>query len=294
MIGRELPEGVFYLNLGHSNATPKIITSFQAIPDARTFMFVHDVIPFDHPKTQSTGSAEKMQRIIAAASVADGVIFSAHSTEAEISRYLPVRDDQKRIVAPLGPFLPMSPPAEPADPPYFVAIGTIEPRKGYDLLFDVWESFAEDPPTGPVPHLIIIGTRGWASEKTFDRLEQLKTTGLVTELIENDDQAVARVLARASGLLFPSVAEGYGLPALEAATQGIVPITSDLPVFHEILGDIPVYVKSRDPYRWRTTILHVMEKEIQTAEQTRINALVSNGNLPTWEDHFNTVLTAIG
>ena len=58
------------------------------------------------------------------------------------------------------------------------------------------------------------------------------------------------VLKGASGFLFPSHAEGFGLPPVEAAALGVPILSNDLPVIREILGDIPVYASVSDRYLW--------------------------------------------
>jgi len=50
----------------------------------------------------------------------------------------------------------------------------------------------------------------------------------------------------AEALVFPSLMEGFGLPALEALSLGTPVICSDIPIFHEILKDFPYYISPHD------------------------------------------------
>jgi glycosyltransferase involved in cell wall biosynthesis len=97
------------------------------------------------------------------------------------------------------------------------------------------------------------------------------------------DGAVASLLLGARALLFPSLAEGFGLPLVEAAALGTPVIASDLPVIREVLGDYPVYLDPVDSYPWMETV------KTLALSQTRQTALTP----PTWRDHFNTVLNLV-
>jgi glycosyltransferase involved in cell wall biosynthesis len=59
--------------------------------------------------------------------------------------------------------------------PYFVCIGTIEPRKNHLLLLHLWRHLAETMPAESVPRLVIIGRRGWENEQVVDMLERCPT-----------------------------------------------------------------------------------------------------------------------
>jgi glycosyltransferase involved in cell wall biosynthesis len=60
------------------------------------------------------------------------------------------------------------------------------------------------------------------------------------------DPELTELYKNAQALVFPSLMEGFGLPALEALANNCPVIVSDIPVFHEILGDIPKYFDPRN------------------------------------------------
>jgi glycosyltransferase involved in cell wall biosynthesis len=60
------------------------------------------------------------------------------------------------------------------------------------------------------------------------------------------DKELAGLYKNATALVFPSLMEGFGLPALEALREGCPVIVSDIPVFHEILGDSAIYFDPHD------------------------------------------------
>jgi len=134
--------------------------------------------------------------------------------------------------------------------PYFVVLSTIEPRKNHWFLLQMWRRLVETMGDS-APRLVIIGQRGWECENVaymLERSEKLK--GFVFEYSNCTDEELATYLHHAQALLFPSFAEGYGMPLVEALAFGVPVIASDLPVFREVAGEIPEYVDPLDGKRW--------------------------------------------
>ena len=66
------------------------------------------------------------------------------------------------------------------------------------------------------------------------------------EIPDPTDEEIVRLFSGAKAFVFPSFAEGFGLPPLEAMASGVPVVCSDIPVFREVYGDAVRYV---DPYR---------------------------------------------
>lgn len=280
---RHLPAGTSYLNTGHSNLSDKVLKRLHS--RMRVTVLVHDSIPLDHPEYARPDTVNGFAAKLAAVSAhADLVIHSTQDartrTEAHLRRFGRVPDG---VVSPLGVAPPRPEPTElPSDidttSPYFVAVGTIEPRKNYPLLIQVWQRLADRP---TLPRLYVVGNRGWADPATSDLLDATKGIRVLSGL---SDGAVAALLQGATALLFPSFAEGYGLPPVEAAALGTPVIASHLPVIREVMGDYPVYLDPTDSYPWLETIEAMMRGPVLQVE------LGAKWSCPTWEDHFKTAL----
>jgi glycosyltransferase involved in cell wall biosynthesis len=87
-------------------------------------------------------------------------------------------------------------------------------------------------------------------------------------------------------LLTPSFAEGFGIPVIEALQSGTPVIASNLDVFREFAGDIPLYLRPDDAEAWMDAILSYSEGSEDRQRQVE---LIPNYAAPNWEDHFRHV-----
>lgn len=281
---RRLPKDLLYLNIGHSNLTDTMLSAAKHA-GLRVAVLIHDTIPMDHPQLARAGTVQPFAaKIAATARWADHVIHisqdARHKTQAHFAAAGRVPPG---VTAHLGVTLAPAAPAPIIPPrPYFIALGTIEPRKNIGLLLDIWAKM------GPAdPQLLIIGAKGWAGATIFDQMAQLQAKGAVLHGENLPDGAVRSLMQGAIALLFPSLAEGFGLPPCEAAALGIPVVASDLPVLRETSGEFPVYLSATDSYSWMETI-RKLTYDFQTDRQhTKPRAL------PMWQDHFNTVFTQL-
>ncbi|HEX9858540.1 MAG TPA: glycosyltransferase family 1 protein [Paracoccaceae bacterium] len=292
MLRRHVPAGFTYLNVGHANLSRRVMRAVKQVTGARVAVLVHDTIPLDHPEfTRSGIPAVFARKLAAVAGHADLVIHSTRETGRRTEAHLAALGRVPTgVVAGLG--VPVPQPDAAALPggldlghPFYVTIGTIEPRKNHALLLDVWERLHGTLAPALMPRLFVLGGRGWGNTAVFGRLD--RPGAMITELAGLPDAAVAAVLEGAQALLFPSHAEGFGLPAVEAAALGVPVICSDLPVFREILGDYPVYLDPSDSYSWMETIRKNMQAGGVRQPMRRKRAV------PDWTAHFNAVLNLV-
>lgn len=285
MLRRRMPEGGTYLNVGHANLSDRVLRAVRQA-GLSVSVLIHDTIPLDHPEFARPGTVEPFRRRLAAVSAhADRVIHitadARARTEAQMARLGRVPPG---LVAPIGvtpaaPDAALLPPGLSPQPPYFVALGTIEPRKNLGLLLDVWPMLP-----APQPQLYLIGNRGWAAADLLARLDALPPDDPVQVLQGLPDGAVAALLQGAQALLFPSLAEGFGLPPLEAAALGVPVVAGDLAVTRELLNDYAVYLPLSDRYSWAKKIAELAQKPALTGRQG------TGAAIPGWQAHFNSVL----
>ncbi len=285
MLRRHLHGEISYLNTGHSNLS--VLPLLAKVPGLARVVLLHDTIPLDYPQFARPDTVAPFRAKLALiAHGADLVIHTTQDARARSEAQMALLGRVPAgVVANLGVDLGTPgavPPGLTDGRPYFVTLGTIEPRKNHALLLDVWQALADRG--APVPLLLILGRRGWNNAAVFARLDALPKDGPVREVAGLNDAAVAGLLQGAAGFLFPSFAEGFGLPPLEAAALGCPVIASNLNVTRELLGDYAVYLDVSDSYSWMETIVALEKGQNQSGRQDNRKAP------PTWEAHFKTVL----
>jgi glycosyltransferase involved in cell wall biosynthesis len=137
--------------------------------------------------------------------------------------------------------------------PTFLMVGTIEPRKGHLQAIEAFEQLWAQ---GVDAHLVIVGREGWTGvpkehKRTIpailERLRRHPQAGKRLHWLNGiDDDYLERLYAVSACLLAPSEGEGFGLPLIEAARQGLPILARDLPVFREVAGEHAAYFKGAD------------------------------------------------
>ena len=267
------------------------VRAILAREDAAFVCLLHDLIPIRYPEYARRGGAERhRRRIRAVAALADAVIANSHDTARAFAPYLAEAGRHVAVaVAHLGLDPPATGPGLPSPAPYFVAIGTIEPRKNHLLLLHLWRDLAERLPAEAVPRLVLIGRRGWENEQVLDMLDRCPALARhVEERAGLPDPAARALLRGARALLLPSFAEGFGMPVPEALALGVPVLCSDLPALREAGGDAPLYLDPLDGPGWRRAVLALAGAD--GAEREEHLARIRRWHAPTWEEHLAIVL----
>lgn len=146
---------------------------------------------------------------------------------------------------------------------YLLYVGSIEPRKNLGVVLDAWESLrADDPETPP---LVLAGPYGWRSRAIVRRVERLKGHGLIA-LGRLEEEELLRLFQGARLFVYPSLAEGFGLPPLEAMACGVPTVVSDRSSLPEVVGDGGLKIDALDPRAWAEAIRGVLHEPSLAAE----------------------------
>jgi len=150
-------------------------------------------------------------------------------------------------------------------PGFILAVGTLERRKNYLQLLSAHRLMT------PRPQLVIVGRPGWGS----DDLQRRLAADAEVVLLGHVDDAVLQTLYRSASLLaFPSLYEGFGLPLLEAMTQGLPAVVSSAGSLPEVAAGAALVVPPDQPQelaRAMTSILSdpALAEELRLRGRTR-------------------------
>ncbi|MEE9454472.1 MAG: glycosyltransferase family 1 protein [Paracoccaceae bacterium] len=291
---RHVPAGFTYINVGHGALKPAFWPKLRAGGVGEILLMVHDVIPLNFPQFCRPETTENFtKKLRAALKHSDIIIYNSHDTAKTTQVWLDkwgIPTPETHVVY-LGtdPLPAPAPAPKTARHPYFVTLGTIEPRKNHRLLLDIWADFHATLPLPEIPHLYIIGARGWQNEDVFATLDSADFMGkTLHECGRIPDVEAGTLLAGAQALLFPSFAEGFGYPLIEAMQMNIPVICSNLPSFFETAGDSPTYIDPANMSAWREKILNATTVN---GKMPDINAKIPV--FPTWDAHFHKVATIL-
>ena len=226
---------------------------------------VHDTVPFTHPETLTRRGAAWHQAMIQRAAVrANAIVVPTVAVAEDLARHAP--GPATIAVVPHGVpdvFLADLDPAQEhataiglnLPDAYVLAVGTVEPRKGLDVLIE-----AMAKPYAPDLPLVVVGPLGWGEVDLAALAQQHGlAAGRLRVLGKISDTDLAVVLRRASVLAVPSRAEGFGLPVLEALAVGTPVVHSDVPALLEVAGDAGVPVPRDDARTLAATLRAVLD-----------------------------------
>jgi glycosyltransferase involved in cell wall biosynthesis len=250
---------------------------------------IHDVVPWTHPHTLTRhGVAWHKAMAARAHRYADAVVVDTHAVAAQLAEILDFGDRIRVIGAAVSSKLALPvDAAERADrlnlPEEFIlSVGTLEPRKGIvPLISSLAHAESADLP------LLIVGPAGWGDLNIAQIASDAGLeTGRVRSLgyLENADLAVA--LDRATVFAFPSLAEGFGLPLLEAFSLGTPVVHSDDPALVEVAAGAGVAVALAPAQSYPERLAHAIRSVVDDAALAeRLGVLgADRARTYTWRD----------
>jgi glycosyltransferase involved in cell wall biosynthesis len=258
---------------------------FLARRPCRCAAIFHDAIPLRHPDITWPQSVARHPAYLKMLAGFDRIWAVSEASRADLLgfwRWQGIERPPPVELIALGADFDGSPraPAAPApSAPALLCVGIIEPRKNQDFLLDVaaslWrEGLAFDLHfAGRVnPHF------GRPIEARLRRLGRefpgLKCHGPA------DDAALARLYGAATATVFPTLAEGCGLPVLESLWRGVPCVCSDLPVLRENAdGGGCLEARVGDLESWRAAVRTVL---MDGAARERLARAAASRPLPTW------------
>ncbi len=173
--------------------------------------------------------------------------------------------------------------------PYVLWVGALEPRKDVPTLV---AAFAELVAEGLDRSLVLVGPPAWGAAAITSSIERsaitdrVVRTGYVTE-----DEKVA-LYRGADAFVYPSIAEGFGLPVLEAMACGTPVVTTTGSAPEEVAGDAAVLVAPQDTAGLREAIRRVLDDVSVAGELRRRGPERARGF--TWDRTAEGTLRAYG
>lgn len=231
---------------------PEIVHSFSfqapKLRGSRLIFTVHDVAFWTHHEFATEGNRLVCQRgLLNALQNADGLHFPTEHTRREFDRLLGgwlTRTKTPWAVVPWASrFETLSAPTS-VPRKHWLFVGSLEPRKNLSLVLDALTIYRA---TGGTTPLFMAGGSGWKSETIKAQIGKLEAEGAIRRLGYVTDTELLEHYRSAKGFIFPSWCEGFGLPVLEALSQGAPVLAANTSCLPEVGGDAALYFPPDDP-----------------------------------------------
>ncbi|MBN2400190.1 MAG: glycosyltransferase family 4 protein [Candidatus Aminicenantes bacterium] len=257
----------------------------------KSIITVHDLFFITQPERVQNESRRHFRRQLGrSVNRADGIICISETTRSQLLSMFPGLAAKTRVIRHgVAPAF-FSAPGDHSElrkkyrlpERYILFTGTIEPRKNLPTLL---RALLRLKAAGIVIPLVIAGSRGWGLDEFIVLRKELADQ--VHELGYVAVEDLPSVYRQAQLFVFPSLAEGFGLPLLESLAVGTPVLCSDIPVFHEIGGTVPVFFNNSRETELADKIAWLWKQD----KDTGMEAGIAQALKFSWQDSAARTLT---
>jgi glycosyltransferase involved in cell wall biosynthesis len=252
----------------------------RKVKTLKRFLTVYDLIPILHPEFFGTNLVRGLPEIINSLGPEDFALCISKSTRDDLCSYRPDLDPARVFVTHLAAselFYRVSDEERltavrskyniPADVPYLLSLGTLEPRKNIEHVIKCFAKLVREQNIRDL-QLVLVGVKGWDYDGIFSALNALDVREriIVTGYVEDED--LAPLYSGAIGFVYLSLYEGFGLPPLEAMQCGVPVITSNNSSLPEVVGEAGIMIDALDEDAACQSILDVYRDDKLRAEMS--------------------------
>jgi len=254
----------YKLDIFHSNYIAPIILT------CRSLLTVHDILFETHPQFFTRNEVLR-NRLLVKHSVKNATLIhtvSEFSKRALINIYQ-IPSDRIHIVPNGVDLIRFNPVGHKSAAvrindlfnikDYILSVGRLEPRKNHIGLLRAYGIVRQrNRNVGP---LVLVGQRDFHYQEIFDEVDNLNLRNSV-KILESVNNDLLPIIYQAARLfVYPSFAEGFGVPPLEAMACGVPVVTSNTSALPEVVGDAGFLVNPSDPEDIAEAMLEVLSDQ---------------------------------
>ncbi|MFN5547362.1 MAG: glycosyltransferase family 4 protein, partial [Bacteroidota bacterium] len=154
--------------------------------------------------------------------------------------------------------------------PYFVYQSSFTDRKNHAALIEAFSLIQKQTSW----NLKLVGLNGPTLSALQSQIESLGLSSRITCLIDQPKDVVISVVKGASGFVYPSLNEGFGIPLAESLAANLPMAVSNIEVFKELVEDLPAYFHPNKPDEMAAAMLSITSTEIQAQQRMKREVLL--------------------
>ncbi len=265
------------------------------------FLTIHDIIPLIYPELVSRSSLRDVSVVARSVHRGAWIVCHSESVRIDICERLAVRPERV-FVMPLAASTAVFHEASGVEAktirqrygldgsPYILSLSAIERRKNLVHLVDAFARVARQPKMRDLK-LVLVG-RYWPDSPEFIALRarhpDLAPRIIFTGFVPNPD--LAAIYTGAIAFAFPSLAEGFGLPPLEAMQCGVPVVCSNTTSLPEVVGDAGFLLPPNDVDAWAEALFQLVNDPV-LREAMKTKSL-ARAKLFTWDRTLHELVNA--
>ena len=154
--------------------------------------------------------------------------------------------------------------------PFLLVVGARYPHKNVEEVLNFYKVWADKY------NLVICSCHGTYEKRLRQISRKLRISNKVSFKGHVTESELFAFYRKCSALVYPSLAEGFGIPPLEALASGRPAIVSDIPVHREVLSDAGIYVKLGSVSSWKEAISNLSDNEFIRHKMLAAERVVAN------------------
>lgn len=173
--------------------------------------------------------------------------------------------------------------------PYFLFVGTIEPRKNVARLVRAFALARRQYQLAQ--QLVLVGKPGWGYDEVLAAVKEANAGDSIRLLGYVPAEDIPPLMSGADALVYPSLEEGFGLPVLEGMACGVPVITSSRSAVAEVAGDAGILVDPLSEEAIATALGDICQEKAEKAVLARRRAAsLERASQYSWERVATTTI----
>jgi len=252
----------------------------------KVYLVIYDFLPWLRPEFFGQGSALPTLDYLRLLRKVKHAAFISEATRNDyLTRVLRENRETGPVLALGSDSFGFRPPRTDPGPPHFTVLGSLEPRKNPRPVLRAFQSLWDEGHELTLAFVgRLVGTLGEEDRLCIEKLQ--KTEPRFSWETKLDDQSVRHAVCESRATIYPSLAEGFGLPPLESLALGVPVIASDgIPSISMIDPLGQVRLVHPDSASIRQAVLRFLDDDFARRKANEIRQL----KLPTWDGMVRTI-----